>query len=281
MKKISVLEYFDVASKEHHTFREFEGIIEAPNWFKEDSLLFNAEGQLYRYTISTDTVDKIDTGNLTKCNNDHVVSADGNTVGFSCNPYEEDGWVSQVYLMTLDGRQPRQITEISPSYLHGISHDNKELAYCAFRNDIVDIYKIPVSGGAETKLTDGIGYNDGPEYSPDDEHIWFNSTRSGLMQIFRMKKDGMDLQQMTNTDTNNWFPHLSPDGKKVVYLSFAKGDLEPWQHLPDKNVTLWLMDENGENCEKLLDLFGGQGTINVNSWSPDGKRFAFVSYRYK
>ena len=172
------------------------------------------------------------------------------------------------------------MTENTPSFLHGISFDGREMAYCAFRDKQVDIYTIPVEGGVERCLTDGKGYNDGPEYSPDDRHIWFNSTRNGLMQVFRMNRDGSELTQMTDSESNNWFPHVSPDGRQVVYLTFRKGDLEPWQHLPDKQVELWLMDIDGGNKRKLTDVFGGQGTINVNSWNQDSRRFAFVSYRY-
>lgn len=282
MKKISILEVFDIITGKRHTLREFEGVIEAPNWLRDgDTLMYNADGHLFRYSISADAVAKVDIGSLSKCNNDHVVSADDQMIGFSCDPNEDEGWASHIYMMPLAGGTPRQVTQLSPSFLHGISHDGRELAYCAFRNEMVDIYTIPAEGGEEKRLTDGIGYNDGPEYAPDDRHIWFNSTRAGLMQVFRMERDGSSLCQMTDTDSNNWFPHVSPDGKKVVYLSFAKGDLEPWQHLPDKHVSLWLMDDDGAHQEKLLELFGGQGTINVNSWAPDSRRFAFISYRYE
>ncbi|MBQ6529284.1 MAG: PD40 domain-containing protein, partial [Clostridia bacterium] len=156
-----------------------------------------------------------------------------------------------------------------------------KLAYCAFRQHDgrteVDVYTIPASGGEETRLTGG-GFNDGPEYSPDGKHIWFNSTRSGLMQIWRMNRDGSEQTQMTDTHRQNWFGHISPDGKKVVYLSYRADDLEAAEHLPNMQVELWMMNADGSSPHRLLSLFGGQGSINVNSWAPDSRHIAFVSY---
>ena len=142
----------------------------------------------------------------------------------------------------------------------------------------IEICTIPSDGGEETCLTDGKGYNDGPEYSPDGKHIWFNSTRTGLMQCWRMDRDGGNPIQMTFTDKNNWFPHVSPDGKQVVYLSYSRDGLDPNEHLPNMQVALYLMDYDGGNDRLLLEFFGGQGSINVNSWSRDSRRLAFVMY---
>ena len=122
--------------------------------------------------------------------------------------------------------------------------------------------------------------DDGPEYSPDGKYIWFNSVRSGLMQAWRMKADGSEQTQMTfNENLNSWFPHVSPDGKQVVLIAYYKGDLKPGEHLANKNVILRIMPAEGGEPKTLFKLFGGQGTINVNSWAPDSKRFAFVSYK--
>lgn len=284
MGQRSILELYDMETGERRAVREFDRIIEAPNWLGGgDAVLYNSAGRIWRYSLSRDREELLDTGDCVRCNNDHMVSPDGRFLAVSCAPDPADGLSSQIYVLPIAGGQPRQVTQTAPAFLHGWSADG-EMAYCAFRPDPVggqykiDVYTVPASGGAEVRLTDGVGYNDGPEYSPDGRHIWFNSTRSGLMQIWRMDRDGGNLTRMTHTDSNCWFPHLSPDGKTVVYLVFHKGDLEPWEHLPDKQVELWAMDSGGGNGRKLLDLFGGQGTINVNSWSPDSRRFAFVSY---
>jgi hypothetical protein len=169
---------------------------------------------------------------------------------------------------------------MAPSYLHGISPDNNFFAYCAERNGNFDIYVVPVLGGAERRLTTSDDLDDGPEYSSDGKYIWFNSVRTGLMQVWRMKTDGSEQTQMSFDDTrNSWFPHVSPDSKQVVFITYKKGDLEPNQHLPNKNVELRLMPATGGEPKTIVELFGGQGTINVNSWAPDSRRFAFVSYK--
>jgi Tol biopolymer transport system component len=176
---------------------------------------------------------------------------------------------------------PRLVTEQGPSYLHGISPDNKFLSYCAERNGNYDVYVVPFEGGSEVRLTTDEGLDDGPEYSPDGKHLWFNSVRSGLMQIWRMNADGSEQTQMTFDETrNSWFPHISPDGKQVLFITYTKGDLQPHEHLANKNVELRIMPTAGGEPKTVANLFGGQGTINVNSWSPDSKRVAFVSYRF-
>ena len=259
----------------------------APNWLNDgNTLLYNADGKIYRYEIDKDHVEQVDTGFCVQCNNDHVPSPDNQLLAVSCMPPElTDGtYESHIYVLPMTGGEPKDLTGPGLSYLHGWSPDGKELAYCAFRKKPeeetmrIEICTIPSDGGEETCLTDGKGYNDGPEYSPDGKHIWFNSTRSGLMQVWRMNRDGSGLTQMTDFDANNWFGHVSPDGKHVIYLTFAKGELEPNEHLPNMYVSLGMMDYDGQNKKKVLDLFGGQGSINVNSWAPDSRRIAYVKY---
>ena len=283
----SILCTMDVETGEETVLHEFPGIIEAPNWLNDgNTLLYNADGKIYRYEIDKDHVEQVDTGDCVQCNNDHVPSPDNQLLAVSCMPPElTDGtYESHIYVLPMTGGEPKDLTGPGLSYLHGWSPDGKELAYCAFRKKPeeetmrIEICTIPSDGGEETCLTDGKGYNDGPEYSPDGKHIWFNSTRSGLMQVWRMNRDGSGLTQMTDFDANNWFGHVSPDGKHVIYLTFAKGELEPNEHLPNMYVSLGMMDYDGQNKKKVLDLFGGQGSINVNSWAPDSRRIAYVKY---
>jgi Tol biopolymer transport system component len=175
-----------------------------------------------------------------------------------------------------EGGTPRQVTRLGPSYWHGWSPDGKTLTYCAERNGEYDVYTIGVEGGEETRLTTAPGLDDGPEYSPDGRYIYFNSIRTGTMQIWRMKADGSEQQPVTSDEYNNWFPHPSPDGRWIVFLSYEKG-VEG--HPANKDVTLRLKPTGGGETRVLAELFGGQGTLNVPSWSPDSRRLAFVSYR--
>ena len=277
----SILCVMDTQTGQVQELQVFDHVIEAPNWMRTDPdcLIYNAEGHIFRYRISTGESIPLDTGHCTNCNNDHVLSPDESHIAVS---HSEHSWMSQIYILPVTGGEPRLITPNAPSYLHGWSPDGKELAYCAFRDRgqgyEVDIWAISAGGGEEWQLTKDAGFNDGPEYSPDGKHIWFISTRSGLMQCWRMNRDGSEQTQMTFHSRNNWFPHVSPDGKKVVYLSYSEQGLDPSEHLPNMQVQLRLMNADGSDDRKLLDLFGGQGSINVNSWHPDSRHFAFVRY---
>lgn len=276
----SILEVMDVNNGNRTVLKEFPFLIEAPNWTMDGKwLIYNSGGKLFRISPENPgEPQEIYTGFATRCNNDHVLSFDGKQIAIS-NGTPEDR-KSRIYTLPIWGGDPVLITPLAPSYLHGWSPDGKHLAYCADRNGNYDIYIVPAIGGAEIRLTEAEGLDDGPEYSPCGEYIWFNSVRTGLMQVWRMKADGSEQTQMTFDKTRNaWFPHVSLDGKKVVYITYHVGDLEPGQHLANKNVELWMMSADGGEPKLLTKLFGGQGTINVNSWSPDNHKFAFVSYR--
>jgi len=276
----STLEVVDAETGERTPLLTFDDVIEAPNWTRDGKLIYNGGGSLFAFDLETRAAERIDTGFATSCNNDHVLSPDHRSIAISHHT-AEDGR-SRIYTLPLAGGHPTLVTPLGPSYLHGWSPDGRTLAYCAERNGRYDIYTIPASGGVETRLTDTPGLDDGPEYSPDGKYIWFNSTRSGLMQIWRMNADGGDPTRMTfEEDRNCWFPHVSPDGERVVYLAYRKGDVEPADHPPNKDVELRIMPSAGGPSRTLAALFGGQGTINVNSWSPDGRRIAFVSYKLK
>ncbi len=278
-KKFCSLEIYDVSTKERKVLCTFPTKIEAPNRTPDGKyLIYNSEGRLYKIDIRRpERIEQINTGFAGRCNNDHVLSASGKRIAIS-HGTKEDGQ-SRIYVLPVGGGTPTLVTPMAPSYLHGWSPDEKYLSYCARRGDNYDIYVIPAEGGEEIRLTDAEGLDDGPEYSPDGKYIWFNSVRSGLMQVWRMKADGTEQTQMTfDENYNSWFPHVSPDGKSVVFLSYNKADAAPGDHPANKNVVLRLMPAAGGKPETVVELFGGQGTMNVASWSPDSKKFAFVSY---
>lgn len=217
----------------------------------------------------------LNTGFVKSNNNDHVLSFDGKMLGLSSSSADPK-WGSIVYTVPVTGGMPKQITPTGPSYLHGWSPDGKWLTYTGQRNGEFDIYKIPATGGKEVRLTTTPGLDDGSEYSPDGKYIYFNSVRSGTMQLWRMRPDGSNPEQLTNDGYNNWFPHISPDGKWIVFLTFMP-DVKPDDHPFYKQVYLRLMPANGGMPKVIAYLYGGQGTINTPSWSPDSKRVAFVS----
>ena len=270
----STLETIAVSSADRHVAYLAQGRFEAPNWMRDGSaFLFNRDGHIERLAVGGDKPVTIDTGLATRCNNDHGISPDATQLAISDN--SQGDHESLVYIVPLAGGTPRRITQKSPSYWHGWSPDGKTLAFVGQRDGEFDIYSIPAAGGEETRLTTAKGLDDGPEYSPDGNYIYFNSERTGHMQIWRMKPDGSEEQQVFSDDVNNWFPHISPDGKWMVFLTFA-ADVKG--HPENKDVTLRLMSLADKKITVLAKLFGGQGTINVPSWSPDSKQLAFVSY---
>ncbi|HSY93730.1 MAG TPA: hypothetical protein VK812_20390 [Candidatus Binatus sp.] len=275
----STLETVTIDSADRRVKYLAEGRFEAPNWTRDGRLfLFNRDGHIERLAVGSDKPLTIDTGLATRCNNDHGISPDATQLALSDN--SQDDHNSLVYIVPIAGGAPRRITQKSPSYWHGWSPDGKTLAFVGQRNGDFDIYTIPVAGGEETRLTTAKGLDDGPEYSPDGKYIYFNSERTGHMQIWRMKPDGSNQEQVFSDDLNNWFPHISPDGKWMVFLTYGA---DVTGHPENKDVMLRLMSLGDSNvAEKkitvLAKLFGGQGTINVPSWSPDSKQVAFVSY---
>ena len=252
-----------------------QGRIEAPNWTRDGAaIVYNTQGRLYRIAAGGGRPEAVDTGFATLINNDHGISPDGTMLAIS--DQSQGQHESLIYVLPLAGGTPRRVTERGPSYFHGWSPDGKTLAFCGVRDGEYDVYTIPAEGGAERRLTTAPGLDDGPEYAPGGESIYFNSERTGTMQIWRMKPDGTDQEQVTNDEYNNWFAHPSPDGKRLVFLSYGK-DVKG--HPENQDVMLRLMTLADGKITVLARLFGGQGTINTPSWSPDGKRLAFVSYQ--
>lgn len=266
------------------------GRFEAPNWFPDNAntLYFNNGGKLYKIQAEPPGTppnpnrlrlpEAVDLGFLNRINNDHDVTRDGKLWAISDSSQTVNGQrPSLVYTVPVGGGEVRRITDLGPSYFHGWSPDGKTLTYCAQRSGNFDVYTISVNGGQEARLTTAQGKDDGPEYSPDGQYIYFNSERTGMMQIWRMKADGSGQEQITrDADVEGWFPHLSPDGRWMVYLTYDKG---AGDHPENKDVALRLMDLTTRDVRVLAKLFGGQGTINVNSWSPDSRYLAFVSYQ--
>jgi TolB protein len=272
----SNLEILDVASGNATIVHQYRGSFQAPNWTHDGkALIYAQEGRLYRFDLSSHSPQVINTGFATRNNNDHVLSFDGRMMGISHHAVEDSG-ASIVYALPATGGTPRRVTAKGPSYFHGWSPDGRWLAYTGQRNGEFDVYKIPVTGGNEIRLTSAPGLDDGPEFTPDGKYIYFNSSRSGRMQIWRMRPDGSGQQQITNDGFNNWFPHISPDGKSIAYIAFPP-DVAADDHPFYKHVLLRLIPVSGGPARVIAYVYGGQGTINVPSWSPDGTRLAFVS----
>lgn len=272
----SNLETMDVIIGARKILYQVPYSIQAPNWTPDGKMLiYNSKGLLYNYDLASNKISVLDTKFANNNNNDHVLSFDGKYIGISHHS-EKDNGQSVIYYLPTKGGKPKRVTSESLSYFHGWSPDGKYMVYTGGRNDKFDIYKISKKGGKEIRLTDAEGLDDGAEYTPDGKYIYFNSSRTGKMQIWRMKPDGSDQEQVTFDDLNNWFPHISPDGKWIVFLTF-NNDVKPDDHPFYKHVYLRMMPVSGGKTKVIAYLYGGQGTINVPSWSPDSKKIAFIS----
>lgn len=278
----SYLQVFDLNTLAVDTVYQSDDHFEAPNWSRDGKfLMFNQGGHLQKLWLESGEVEEIDTGFADNCNNDHGISPDGTLIVISHNLPETDDHPggSSIYTLPIEGGEPQPVTELTPSYWHGWSPDGETLAYVAERGGQYDIYTIPVDGGEETQLTNSPGLDDGPDYSPDGRYIYYNSFASGRMELWRMDADGGHPVQLTDDPYSNWFPHPSPDGNYLVFIAYQEDQGQA--HPAMKRVALRLYDLRNDKIATLREFRGGQGTINVPSWSPDSKRFAFVSYVYR
>lgn len=281
----SILEAVPIPSGDRRVLYYTGDLIEAPNWTRNGSaLVFNGSGRIFRFGLEKSDAGKlvpagdghpvaIDTGTCVKCNNDHGLSPDGTRLAISDN--SKPGG-SRIHVLPLAGGSPREITAAAPSYWHGWSPDGQTLAFCGKRDGKYGLFTIPADGGEEKRLTITDGLDDGPDFSPDGRWIYFNSDRTGRMQIWRVQPDGTGAEQVTHDDFNNWFPHPSPDGQWIVFLSYA-ADVKG--HPRDKDVSLRLLRTSTGGITTIVSLFGGQGTLNVPSWSPDSRHIAYVRYQ--
>lgn len=271
----TTLETLVVATGERQIVYRDNSRFEAPNWSRDGKRLYiNRGGQIWTLPVAGGEPQRLETGVADKCNNDHGLSADGAWLAISSAAGKEG---SKIFIVPAAGGAARLVTPQGPSYWHGWSPDGKTLAYCAKRNDNFDVYTIPAAGGAERRLTDAEGLDDGCEYTADGSKLYFLSDRTGVPKIWRMNPDGTEQEQVTNDENYaDWFPHPSPDGRWIVFLSYDKSVKG---HPASQNVVLRLMPLAGGKPKVIATLFGGQGTLNVPSWSPDSTQLAFVSYR--
>ncbi|SFE83456.1 TolB family protein [Spirosoma endophyticum] len=279
----SYIQTLDIITGKIDTILAINTHFEAPNWHPNNYLILNSKGKIYTLNLASKKVAELNTGSVTQCNNDHGISPDHNWLVVSHNDKSDPStksYKSALYILPIAGGEPRKITSEVPSFWHGWTPDSKTVAYCAERNGNFDIYTIGIDGGIEKRLTSTEGLDDGPDYSPDGKYIYFNSYRTGHMQIWRMLADGSKPEQLTFDEQSNWFAHPSPDNNWIVYIAYMSDEKQA--HLFGKNVKLRLMNTKTKAIKDITPVFyGGQGTINVPSWSPDSRKIAFVSYLVK
>jgi TolB protein len=280
----STLESVIVASTDRRVRYTAAIHFEDPNWTPDGkALIFNQEGTLQRFVLD-DGIHPIDstiprstsstlipTAPETKLNGDHGISPDGSLIAIGNQDPDGQG---RIYVVSTTGGTPRRVTASGPSYFHGWSPDGKTISFTRLRGDNFDTYTIPAAGGAETLLAPNI---DVAEFSSDGQWTYFQSDRTGHMQIWRMRPDGSAQEQLLVSDTTDWFPHISPDGRMVAFLAYKPGTQG---HPANEDVEIRVLSLAERKVRTLAKLLGGRGTMNVPSWSPDSKMLAFTSYEF-
>ncbi|WP_163717875.1 PD40 domain-containing protein [Mangrovibacterium lignilyticum] len=274
----SHIEILDLESGKRNIIFSSPKSLQAPNWSPDGQLLYyNCEGKIYALNLADYSSKEIDTGLAQNNNNDHVLSFDGQLLGISDHT-EDPNDASLIYTLPAAGGTPERLTNEGPSYLHGFSPDKQFAVFTGGRNNAaqLDLYKIELQTKEEIQLTDTPGLDDGSEYSADGQFIYFCSTRTGTMQVYRMNADGSEQTQLTFDEFNDWFPHVSPDGSQLVFISYPQ-EIAADDHPFYKRVAIRTMPAKGGTPTVIAYLYGGQGSMNVFNWSPDGKKIAFVS----
>ncbi len=275
----SNLEIMNVETGERKILMSSAHSIQAPNWTPDgETLIYNSNGLLYNYDLETGKISMLNTGFANDNNNDHVLSVDGTKIAIS-HHNADDERKSSIYYLPINGSDsPVKVTKdgVGHSYLHSWSKDEKKMIFTANRKDKYDIYEVDVATGKEKQLTDTPTLDDGSEYSPDNKYIYFNSNRTGTMQLWRMKANGKEQTQLTFDEYNDWFAHISPDEKTIVFISFPP-DIDSSTHPFYQHCLLRKMPVQGGEPTIIGYIYGGQGSINVPSWSPDSQYIAFVS----
>ncbi len=279
----SYIQTIDIKTGKIDTILIAEGRYEAPNWHPDNYLVLNFNGKIYKLGLADKLLTEINTGSINQIMDDHGLSPDGRWIAitsFDMGTPLQKSYKFSIYIVPATGGEPKKITSQDLSFWHGWSPDGKTIAYCGGDYTNLDVYTIPVEGGAAKRLTDAQGLDDGPDYSRDGKYIYFHSYRSGRMQIWRMHTDGSQQEQMTFDENANWFPHPSPDNKWIAYIAYTTDEKQ--NHPFGKNVKLRLMNPKTKIVKDITPVFyGGAGTINTPSWSPDSRKFAFVSYSVK
>lgn len=271
----SSLEIWDIAQGRARVVLQCAERIEAPNWSPCGRyLLVNGDGKLFRVPLAAPRLEPVDTGGITRLNNDHGISPDGQHWVISAH---HRGKGAEIWMLPAGGGKARLISPLAPSWWHGWSPDGRSLTYAAVRNAsrIIDIYVQDLASGAERRLTHAEGQHDGPDFSADGQRIYFNCDRDGHAQIWVMNADGCGQRRLFSDACVNWFPHPSPCGRYLIWLSYPEGTKG---HPADVLVSIWIGTPDGGSRRRLTRFIGGQGTMNVPNWAPDGSGFAYMRY---
>ena len=192
-------------------------------------------------------------------------SPDGSKIVFSAltPPWEimtanADGSNLQTMPNTIGGQYPAW------------SPDGSKIAFSTWK-DVSDIYVINMDGTELVNLTEDFPLNAlDPSWSPDGAHLVFHAGESGDdFELFTIAINGLDTEQMTDNDVDDWSPSWSPNGKQIAFLHRSANDYN------EINV----IDLDTGNISQRTTEFG-YPDLSADAglcWMPDGKRLVMVS----
>ncbi len=256
----------------------------APNWSPDGKNWYvNGGGKLWRVpSDGNGHPEAIPIPSVGWIDINHGVSPDGKTLAFTSGA---------LLRAPVGGGAAKKLVDADGSYFHGWSPDGKTITYSSNRANNLDLYAVAGSGGAERRLTADPAIDDTSEYSPDGRWVYFNSNRSGNFEIWRTPAEDAGAtekpaERITFDDREDWWPHPSPDGKWLIYLSYPP---KTGWHYPDRDVSIRKvkLPEPGAKLdpktlaasnEEAARFVGGHGSLGASPWSPDSRRFVFAAF---
>lgn len=233
------------ASTHHDVFAEAK---------QKEELKFRASGKERRYSWDYDEAMDIfsanrDRSNLMQLTDAHGYDAEGS--------YSPDG----KYIVFCSLRDAYPKSELSPKDLKQLEVDP---AYFG------EIYLMNADGTNQKRLTDSPGYDGGPFFTPDGQHIvWRHFSQDGTTaDIYTMRLDGSGVKRLTDFDSMSWAPYFHPSGAYVIFASNKLGF---------SNFELYLVDSMGRH--EPVQVTSTDGFDGLPVFSPDGNRLCWTSTR--
>ena len=191
-------------------------------------------------------------------------SPDGKRLAFARNVTEG---VSDVFTVDLDGSGERRLTFDNRDTMGiGWSADGGSLVFSSSRAGIYSLWRVPASGGDPSFVAGGGVKIKHPSSARGRDAIAFENWLYELNLWSVSTEGGVSRALTQTTDQWNFQPAVSPDGRRIAFVSTRSGGEE-----------IWVADSDGSSARRLTS-FGG-ARLESPSWSPDGRSIVFSARR--